>query len=44
VDSPYYESAPATTRNSCAKQEKAVVRNADAVVFITQETADLVMA
>lgn len=47
TDSPYYDrSDPALTERMTQwrEQERAVIEQADAVVFVTSETADLVMA
>lgn len=43
VDSPYYEGVDPVTRRSHERLERRIIRLADAVVFVTQETADLVM-
>lgn len=42
VDSPYYHFTP-FQRHVCNHLEEAVIKEADAVVFITSQTADLVM-
>lgn len=42
VDNPYFRSAP-LQRWVCRRMEKAVIREADAVVFVTREAADVVM-
>ena len=42
VDSPYLRASPAR-RRAAARMEAEVIREADAIVFVTSETADLVM-
>jgi hypothetical protein len=42
VDSPYWR-GPASRRAAAAKMEETVVRDADALVFVTNEAAELVM-
>lgn len=42
VDSPYFE-ASFLQRKSCVKLEESIIRKADALVFVTQQTVDLVM-
>ncbi len=44
VDNPYYAKATRRGRASVAAQERAVIEAADCVVFVTKQTADLVMA
>jgi hypothetical protein len=44
VDSPYFNPAKAKERDDAVKQERAIIAAADAVIFTTRETADLVMA
>jgi glycosyltransferase involved in cell wall biosynthesis len=43
VDSPYYESLPAALLAEWRVQEHDVIERADAIVFVTEETAELVM-
>jgi len=43
VDSPYYHHGCAWQRRTCQTMEEAVIREADALVFITAHTANLVM-
>jgi glycosyltransferase involved in cell wall biosynthesis len=42
VDNPYYHYTP-FQRRFCSRLEKAVIQEADAVVFVTSQAADLVM-
>jgi glycosyltransferase involved in cell wall biosynthesis len=44
VDSPYFTPANLKAKFTAIKQEKQIISAADAVIFTTQETADLVMA
>lgn len=44
VDSPYYEALPAGVRLAWAEQERAVVEQADKLVFVTEEAMRKVMA
>jgi hypothetical protein len=43
VDSPYLAHADATELETAGKQEREIIGRADAVIFVTEETADLVM-
>lgn len=44
VDSPYFNPVDEKAQANAVKQEKSIIAKADAVIFTTQETADLVMA
>lgn len=43
VDSPYFNPANEVERHAASRQEREIISIADAVIFTTQETADLVM-
>jgi len=43
IDNPYYASLPRSLRHSWARQERVVVREANAIVFTTEEICNLVM-
>ncbi len=43
VGSPYYAGLPAETLDRWREEERCVIQGADAVVFVTAETVDLVM-
>ena len=44
VDSPYFTPPDENARTTAIKQEREIIATADAVIFTTRETADLVMA
>lgn len=44
TDSPYYDSLSAADKKKSAQQEKSVVENADALIFVTQATLEKVMS
>ncbi len=44
VDSPYFTPTDEKARATAVKQEREIISAADAVIFTTEETADLVMA
>jgi glycosyltransferase involved in cell wall biosynthesis len=44
VDSPYYADTSAEVKVAAMAQERAIIEAADRVVFVTRQTADLVMA
>ena len=44
VDSPYFKPPDEKSRVTAIKQERAIISAADAVIFTTQETANVVMA
>ncbi|HZV62091.1 MAG TPA: glycosyltransferase [Methylophilaceae bacterium] len=44
VDSPYFKPSTEKDRASAVQQERAIMASAEALVFTTQETAELVMA